>query len=81
MYIVMLKEQYVRRFAFVEREKDVASAGRLLLNLRGVAAPITMTGKETGVNHYGEPNCIMYADVFEILAAEIRMDWTYNVLD
>ena len=81
MYIVMFIEQHVRSFAFVKSERDIAEAGRNLLNLRGVITPIIMTGKEPGVNNYGEPNRIMYADVFEIRAAEIRPDWTYNIMD
>jgi len=82
MYIVMLVEQHIRKFAFVENESDVVDMGLELLQLRGVATGnVEMTGTNPGINAYGEANRIMFVDVFDIRAVPIRTDWTYNVLD
>ena len=76
----MLIEQHVQSFAFADSEHDVIMVGAELLKQRGIStAKVTMTGKEPGVNHYGEPIRIMYADVIEIRAAPVNMDWTYNI--
>lgn len=83
MYIVMLIEQHVKSYRFVENESDVVAAGIDLLKLCSSVALSTVktTGTSPGLNAYGEPNRIMYADVIEIRAARVRTGLTYYSMD
>ena len=82
MYIVMLIEQHVKSYRFVENELDVIATGIDLLKLRGVAlSAVEATGTSPGLNAYTEPNRIMYADVIEIRAAKVQAGVTYYSLD
>lgn len=83
MYIVMLIEQHVCKYAFTKHESNVLDAGSRLLKEHAGILPdeVTMTGREPGTNKYGEANMIMYADVFEIRAAEAQTGMTYYSLD